>query len=264
MPKFKPVKGGRPTGRSRTYSASRTRSYYKQYMRPGKRIGYSTVPRTMGVYAQGEMKYFDTERTQTAIPASVDWTGTEFPPNVGTPDTLFSPTVGSAINQRIGREVKVHKIKIKGIITCAAQTNQTGGDTAATVRLALVEDQQTNGTQAQGENIFAAPTTAAAQNSLNAFQSLANFGRFRVLKDKFFTLQNPNMSFDGTNIEQHGLAKPFKFTINFKTPVSVRFNAVNGGTLADIVNNSWCVYATALSTNLAPAITYQARVAYKE
>ena len=33
------------------------------------RIGYRTVPRTMGPYAAGEMKYFDSERSATALVA---------------------------------------------------------------------------------------------------------------------------------------------------------------------------------------------------
>lgn len=97
--------------------------YYPAIRRPARpRSGYATVARTRGVYSKGEMKYFDTERSVTAIPASTDWTATEFPPNVGTPTTLVVPTVGSAINQRIGREIKVYKIKIRGNITMDPQT----------------------------------------------------------------------------------------------------------------------------------------------
>ena len=241
--------------------ASRSRFPYQA---PPTRIGYQTVPRTMGVYAKGEMKYFDTEITTTNIPASADWTGTEFPPSVGTPNTMCVPTTGSAINQRIGRDVYVHKIRVRGLFTTPAQANQTAGDNPAVIRYALVQDTQTNSAQAQGEQIFQAPTTAIPAQVLCSFQSLANFGRFKVLTDRICTLQNPNMSFDATNIEVNGLAKFFKISHVFKTPQKVTFNATNGGTISDVVNNSWSIYATCFSTALTPSITYSARVYYKE
>lgn len=228
------------------------------------RAGYTTVARTRGVYGQGEMKYFDTERSVTAIPASVDWTGTEFPPNVGTPTTLCVPTVGSAINQRIGREVKLYKLKIRGVLSADPQTDQTAADAASLIRLLLVQDKQTNATQAQGEQIMAAPTSADAKMAISSFQSLANFGRFNVWKDKMFKLENPNASYDGTNVEVMGLQRNFKFTITFKKPISIRFNATNGGTIADIVDNSFCLYAMTTNTSLTPRITYYSRACYKE
>ena len=109
----------------------------------------------------GEMKYFDTYKTTTALGvvtttwpagAMVDPTTTV---NLGaaavaTPLSLFVPTVGSALNQRIGRSVLVRKIKIHGQITAAA----TGTNLAAyepylpqKVRLMLVQDTQTNAAQ---------------------------------------------------------------------------------------------------------------------
>ncbi len=226
------------------------------------RRGYTTVARTRGVYATGENKYFDTTKAATSLTASADWTGTEFDP--ATFLTLFVPVKGSAINERIGRMVKVKKVKVVGMISIAAQANQTVPDSACVVRLALVQDMQTNAAQMQGEQVFAAPGSASALNAVGSFQSLANFGRFRVLKDIKFTLQDPNISWDGTNMEQQGQARPFKLTYNFKTPQVVHFNATNGGTIADIVDHSWHVVANCSSAELLPAIVYEARVVYCE
>ena len=152
------------------------------------RRDYSTVPRTRGVYAVGEMKYFDTEGSTRAIPASSGWTGTEFPPNVGTPTTLFCPTVGSAINQRIGRSAKVHCIRIRGTIRIPQQANITSGDQASQIRLLLVQDDQTNAAQAQGEEIMVVPSTATGTVAVNSFMNLSNLGRFKILKDKSYIL----------------------------------------------------------------------------
>lgn len=231
------------------------------------RKGYSTVARSRGIYGQGEMKYFDTERSITSLTASTNWTATEFPPNVGTPNTILCPDQGTAINQRIGREVNVYKIKVRGLITVGAQTGQNAGDNYSMCRVALVMDTQTNAAQAQGEDIFAAPVTASAIQAVSSFQSLANTGRFRVLKDKWILLEDPNIANDTGatgGIVASGIARRFNFSHRFKKPIRVRFNAANGGTIADIVDNSWAIYANTTFTTLTPQITYQARVSYKE
>lgn len=249
--------------------AANRRKLYANYAatKSLRRAGYSTVPRTMGVYAAGEMKYFDTERSATAIPANGTYVGTSFPPNVSTPTTLCCPVTGSGISQRIGRKVNVHRIVVKGIIQIVQQTGQAAGDAASTIRLALVQDTQTNATQAAGSDIFQVPTTVSAVNAVCSFQSLQNLGRFRVLRDKTINMQNPNMANDtqaAGGIVQQGLQRKFKLTYKPNKPIQVSFNAVNGGTISDIVDNSWCVYALSTSTSLAPTITYQARVYYKE
>lgn len=220
----------------------------------------SFVPRTMGPLAQTEHKYFDTFLDVTAITAPTAWTGTEL--NPATIGCLFAPTQGAGISDRVGRKVQVKAIRIKGMIHCAAQADQTAGDAASVVRLVLVQDHQPNGTQVQGEDIMAAPGGASATLVPFSFQNLSNLGRFRVLKDKIFTLQNPNAVWDGTNIEQQGVAKPFKWNIKFQKPIEVHFNATNGGTYADLVNCNFTIIGAATSTNLAPTLTYTCRVMF--
>jgi len=235
------------------------------------RAGYGTVARTRGVYGRGEMKYYDTELGSTAVPSSLDWTATEFDPSttqeatpVANPLCLFAPIQGAAINQRIGRDARVFKIKIRGFIISHVQTNQTAMDEPAFVRIALVQDMQTNATQAQGEQVFQDPTTNSALIAANTFQALNNFGRFRVLKERTVILQDPNASYDGTNVEVMGQIRQWKMSIKFRQPVVVRFNSQNGGTVADIIDNSFHILATCTSTNLAPEISYVCRVCFKE
>jgi len=234
---------------------------------PIARKGYTTVPRTMGVYATGEMKYFESELAETTLPASVNWAGTELDP-VAIPvagiNTLFCPTLGAGINQRIGKSCKVIKIKIRGMLTVNKFANQVAGKNAAGIRLLLVQDNQTNATQAQGEEVLQAPVTANVGSALCSWQNINNFGRFRVLKDKFYRMEDPNGFFDGTNIEINGLIRNFKWTVTFRDPQEVRFNAVNGGTIADIVNTSWHIIGNVNSQDLAPTIKYQCRVCFKE
>lgn len=209
---------------------------------------------------KGEMKYFDTQRDAIAIATSTDWTGTELDP--ATFNCLFAPIQGAAINQRIGREVKVMKIKMKGLIQSTSQMDQTAGDPPCVIRLILVQDMQTNGSQAQGEDVMA--TTANGVTNTCSFLSLASLGRFRVLKDKTLIIENPNLSWDGTNLEQQGVAKTFKWNVTFRNPVSVRFNSTNGGTIADIVDNSFHLIGCASNGSLSPSLHYVCRVCYKE
>lgn len=227
------------------------------------RAGYSTVPRTRGPLSFGSSKYFDTIRTATAIQNNQDWSNAHFPPNVGTPTTLCVPVTGSDINNRVGREIDVYKISVRGTIKVAPQANQTATDQAAVVRLLLVQDTETNGTQATGTQIMTG-TTSGGPISVHSHMSLASLGRFKMLKDKTFCLSNPNISWDGTNMEQQGIAKVFKFVKRWKKPVRVRFNATNGGTISDIVNHSWCIYAMLGETDLATTLLYNARVYYKD
>lgn len=228
-------------------------AYYRNRKRP------QPIPRTYGrVAVQGEMKYFDSNKAPTAIVQASDWTGTEQDPT--TLNTLFVPEKGAGINERIGRKVNLLKLRVKGTVIVAPQGAQTAGDARAVIRLALVQDMQTNATQVQGEEVFDG-TTGTGATAVNAFQSLENLGRFKVLKDKHVVLQNPNAI---DTDKQQGLARTFKWDVIFSKPVSVSFNATNGGTVADIVDNSFHVLANTDSTNLVPQISYVARCYYKE
>ena len=85
-----------------------------------------------------------------------------------------------------------------------------------------------------------------------------------VLKDKDILIQDPNFvteyppdpetPYSRTN----GLIRSFKININLKVPIKVQFNAVNGGTVLDIVDNSFHVLCacTGVSTNNPPSISY--------
>ncbi|WP_445775590.1 hypothetical protein [Shewanella sp.] len=207
------------------------------------------------------MKYYDTFLNASAITATTTWAGSELDP--ATILTLCAPVKGTGINNRIGREVNVHKIKIRGMVNVPSQVDQTAKDAAFYARLILVMDTQTNAAQMAGESLMANPGAATANLTVNTFQNLDSLGRYRVLKDKNFTLQNPATSWDGTNIEQNGLVRPFKWTHTFKTPIKVRFNEANNGDIGDIVDNSFHIIGTIAAAGLAPTLSYQCRVSYK-
>jgi len=207
-----------------------------------------------------EAKYFDTGLASTALTSAATWAGTEVDP--ATYDTLCVPIKGAGINERIGRKISVKKIKIKGAITVAAQTVQAAADPGQAIRLVLYQDKQTNATQAQGEEVFAAPQIASAENATASFQSLNNFGRFRVLKDKIFNIGDLNITALPAGVAQSGARRNFKINYTFKKPITVHFNQTNGGTVADIVDNSFHILCRTTNAALAPAIFYEARCVY--
>lgn len=212
-----------------------------------------------------ERKYFDTTLANTAIPASADWTATEFdlvlPANTF---NLCSPGPGTAINQRVGRKILVHAIKIRGVLNFTIVTAQTQVPASPTIRLVVFQDKQTNGAQAQGEQIMAAPGTAAAQNAISSYQNLANFGRFQVLKDKVYRF-NDGVAVNNasaTTVSADYGSIPFKFNINFRKPVVVHFNATGTALVADIVDNSFHIIANA--DTAGSGISYEARAVYTD
>lgn len=250
--------------RQRGFTQTKSGSAKKRHRASGGRTrkGFSSTARTRGAAVTGEMKYFDTALGVTAIASSAGWTGTEIDPT--TFNTLCVPVVGAGIDQRIGKSINVHKIKVRGTVVVPLKAAQSTADAPSQIRLCLYQDMQTNATQSQGEDFMTAAATAAV--AVNTFQNINNFGRFRSLKDQTMILQDPNMAGEvaAANIIQQGILKTFKWTVNFKEPVKVRFNATNGGTVADIVDNSFHIIANASAIDLPPGITYVCRVGYKE
>lgn len=217
------------------------------------------VTRTLGnPQAITERKYFDSEVSATTIPTTAQYfTGCELDP--ATLNTIFAPVIGDDFFNRQGRKVQVISIKIRGEVQVGAQSNQTVQDQCSLIRLALVMDKQTNGVQLNSEDVFQGNVNVGA--GYLSFQNAAFFGRFKVLKDKFIALRPPVSVYDGVNIEQAGYSVPFKWNVKFKTPVTVHYNATNGGTVADVVDNSFHVLGGQTTAGFA-VVNYKCRVTF--
>ena len=203
------------------------RTYRPTYVRPG----YGAIGRTPGGAVLGEMKYFDTAVSQQVVQNNnAAWTNTTLDPT--TFNTLCVPVVGAAFNQRIGKEINIVKIKIRGSFILPAQEEDSNSVPAMVIRYGVFQDMQTNGTQAGGQLVMT-PTTTAVQ-APHTFQNIDNFGRFKVLKDKTAIIQDPNIGGAANSHDSNGKAHNFKISIKFRKPIQVRFNQTNGGTVADI------------------------------
>lgn len=236
-----------------------------------QRRGYGSVARTRGAAVQGETKYFDTELQPTAISAvTTTWVaGTLVDPTttinlgdaaIATPGCLFAPKVSAALNGRIGRKVLIKKVKLTGVINVPTHSAQATGDAGTKIRAMLVLDQQTNASAMTSAQLL--NDAGNALTTISSFQNPNNFGRFKVLKDKTFFLGDLAMTGAAAAIEQSGTVIPFKMSYVFKRGLRVDFNATNGGTVADIIDNSLHVVCGANNVQLIPSLSYYSRVSY--
>lgn len=249
----------------------RLRKTYKKTARTRRfkqRKGYSSVARARGGAVTGEMKYFDSEVNSSAVVGAATWGASVIDPTV-TPvanmNCLFAPVVGAGINQRIGKAAWVHSIKIWGDVLAPAVATVTALANPSDVRILLVKDCQTNSAQAAGSAVMQTPVSNNNIVAINAPLNIDNFGRFKILKEKRIQLSEictGNVS--ATNFAIAGVQRKFKLKHIFAKPVLVRFNNTNGGTVADIVDNSFHIYALTTSTGMVPAMSYYCRVGFKE
>lgn len=201
------------------------------------------------VSKQGEMKYFNSVLAATAITAAT--TGVVVSPNGG----LFNPVQGLTIQDRVGNMAYLHTIRMKIRFYTQPQAN-LGGDNACTIRYALVQDlEPVPGTNGVFVDIFG--TAGSAPASVLLFQALQNIGRFRVLKDEKFVIQNPNQGSTGGN---NGLTVIKKINQKFFNPLKIRFNNTLGyATTCHFYFAVWCD-----NSDLAPEVIYSCRTCFKE
>jgi len=229
--------------------------FKKSRPNPPPRKNY--VPRTPGGNIVAENHYFDTDRTTIAIPVSTStWSGAAMDPAGGLLN-LCSPTVGDDITQRTARKIFIKKIRIIGTVTTAAQSGAAACDEGVYVRIVVFKDKQTNAAQATGDLVL---NSGGANNAVLMYMSPINLGRFDILAEKKILLQAPTLAGLTGAFVQPGQVRPFKF--NLKINDYTHFNSTNGGTVADIVDNSYHIIALADNASLAPSIQYKSRAVF--
>lgn len=222
------------------------------------------VSKPLGALLRTERKYFTRQLYGVVLNQdSASWTYTSL--DGATPNTMFYPVQGPALNQRIGRQVDVIKVQVRGIISAAGQQNQGDIDSNFNVRLIMFLDQLANGATVSPGLLMDTPEFANTALNHTMFQEESEFGRFRVLKDVNYRSQNINAvaaTAAGNTVSQSGSDIYFHWTINFKKyPVRVRFQA-NAGTIADIMENAFHLCGHCTATAQDPTISYSARFVY--
>lgn len=196
----------RPAQMSASYM-SRTPARKRTYRRQGGLVpsyhGYN--PRG---FVHGEWKYVDNVFTD-AISTTTTMTLCD----------ALAP--GTAANQRIGMKVAIRSIELRVWLMNNAAT---GVEQA--VRVMLFWDRQANGA------IPAAVTDIIIAASPIAPRNLANRRRFKIIKDKVFTIGSCAATTGSPT------SRTYKNYIKFKKPVIVEYNAGVAGNIADISSNS--------------------------
>jgi len=203
-----------------------------------------------------ENKFYDTSLT-AALTASTNWAGAEHDP-AGVL-CISAPAQGDGESNRDGKKINITSAHVTGTIYCAAQANQTASDAAPVVFIALVLDMQTNGAQLNSEDVYTNPLGNSIAN-VNPLRNLQYSKRFKVLKTKTLQLPVPSITYDGTNIEQSGFVRSFRMDIS-KMALPVTFTATTAG-VANVVDNSLHIIAVATNIDMAPAISYNARIRF--
>lgn len=192
-----------------------------------------------------ETKYFDTSQSQ-AVASAADWTGTEVPctnyvqsdgTTVGayTDSALIPSAAGSGYGQVNGSKYFLKKVRVRGILNNTASSDQADMSAARTVRVVLVHDTQPNGAQAQGEDVFIDMGNAVQNNYNFLSMGSGNGGRFRILSDETFVMDQLTAGTDGANTNSLGYAsKEFSMSYTPKKPIQVNIkpNSVTPTTAA--------------------------------
>lgn len=247
------------------------RPYKKYYSGKGKKFIPSSgwtpqnramqfVPRALGnPLSYSERKYFDSQLVTSPL-GVVTATFNNAMKDPVTLNTLFCPIPGTGISDRIGRRVTVRSIRIRGTISFpAALGSSTPAVDPVEIRQLVCLDRQTNGTQMNSQSLI---DSGAGSLAIEMFQSTANFGRFRVLKDKRYILQDPNASASISTFDRNGLMCKFDYTFKFRKGIQVHFNATAGGTVADIVDNSFHLLCAVSTITNGTVLSYKVRTCF--
>jgi len=213
--------------------------------------------RTAGFLGQ-ELKFFDSSRATLALTAPTDATGGEADP--ATLNCIFAPTQGTGAQNRDGRRVVMKSVQINGVVRSNIQSAQSALDPGVVIMISLVLDKQSNAAQLNSEDVY---TNPGANAELAAFplRDLERSTRFRVLKTVLIDqLQNMNTGNDAAGtFDIQGKAVPFSFFVKLNEQVEF---VANGGTIADIQDNSLHIIAYTTDVTSVPAIAYNARVRF--
>lgn len=240
-----------------------TRSHFDRYKRSRSAGGYARSKRRSAYYRGAtrsmlnlgvEKKFYDTSAAVNLV-APTDCSGGECDPT--TVNCISAPAQDDTGSGRDGRKIVGKYLNIKGSVRFSTLTNQTLSVDAARLYVAVVLDTQTNGAQLNSEDVFTNPR--AATTTADAPLRNMNYAeRFKILKAETFKLQDPNFSWDGTNLEINGMCEQFDWYIPLKN-LKIAFNATTAAGVASVLDNSIHIIAFSTTTSPQCALVYNSR-----
>jgi len=186
-------------------------------------------------YEGYRLEYQDLEKEEVAVSYGVDWHNSEVDPSGG----HFWP-VSKAISPffplRIGREIRVLRLQIRGTLFVDDNYQPGSGVRAPQVRLILYMDKSTEEYQMQGEDVMEASYSILAPVAMDTFQRKESIGKVVILYDHKFVFNGwPAVYSTLTgNVINSGVTIPFEIDYSFDEPLRVHFlsagTAVRGNT----------------------------------
>lgn len=204
-----------------------------------------------------ERKFYDTYITSFNIPAPSDCTGGEANPSS---NSLTVPAQGDGATNREGKQIVGKYLLIKGEVIVSRTEANINPPNGTQVYLACVLDSQTNAeTNIDSESVFTNPAGVANLAAL-PLRNLTYGSRYKILKDKVFTFNWPNMTQQAANDYSYsGFSIPFQWYIPLN---NLKINFAVGGTTADVANvidNSVHMIAFTNSITPQPQLRYNCR-----
>jgi len=204
-----------------------------------------------------ELKYVNYARSALALVAPTDASGGEIDP--ATALALNAIAQGDGEQQRDGKQVNIKSCYVTGVVDIPATINQTTAKNIPTIYIALVLDKQTNGAQLSSELVFENPS-AASTTAANPLRNMQYTSRFDVLDSVCVELEQPQVTFDGTNLETAGSRAHFK--LSWTGDMMTQYTGI-GATVSVIQDNSLHLIAFAgPDISAAPVISYNSRVRF--
>jgi len=204
-----------------------------------------------------ESKFADTAVSATAIVSDSAAQSGELDP--GTVNCLNAVAQGDGESQRDGKNYLVKSLFIRGQVQFPKTINLTAAIDCKPIFLAVVLDTQTNAAQLNSEDVFKNAIATGAGGSC-VMRNLQYSKRFKVLWSKVLTCPPPPITYDGTNIEQGGTARPFAVNLpNLNIRVETKGTSAN---VTDIVDNSIHVIGFSAGASGAPTIDYFSRIRF--
>jgi len=168
--------------------------------------------------------------------------------------SLFTPAQGDGESNRDGRKAVIKGIYIRGDVQGAVLSDVADVQLPLIVRVALVQDTQTNGAQMSASDCFLASTYPE-----HSFRNIQNAKRFKVLWDRTFHLQPAVTGTDGANTQTFTWqGKSFKIYKNVNIPV--HFDGTTDD-IANVTDNSLHMIAWGNADGKA-TITYNSRIRF--
>lgn len=199
------------------------------------------VGRSLTTTPKSELKAFDTSISSNAFDVAIT------PPVTS---TLNTPVNGAELYQRVGRKIYMKNLHIRGFIENIVTSIQDVG------RIIVYYDSQPNGAIPVIGTLLRDSNAAATLSGLSEI-NLDNRQRFQILRD--YQVLLPACTNTAGVLTNLTIMDPIKNTFNVDFFIKLKgmetvYNAVNGGTIADITSGA--INMICLSTNTSNVWTF--------